>query len=175
MAGEHTMTDQLLASTDIEDALAQAYISALAAKAGYVTAKRDFDRDGVDVTIEAGGHMRPKVDLQLKATINLPDLARQADHVSYHCPRRNYDLLRVPTQTPRLLVVMHLPKSPNDWLTVGPDELTMRYCAYWLSLQDSEELRPDAMGRSVHIPKVNRLDDLSLRDLMDRSRSGKIL
>ena len=38
-----------------------------AAGAGYVVAMMDFDRDGVDVEIKAGGAMRPSIGLQLKA------------------------------------------------------------------------------------------------------------
>ena len=58
----------------------------------------DFDRDGVDVEIKAGGAMRPSIGLQLKATINLGD----AKDGLFHFPlkRRNYDLLRLPSLIP---------------------------------------------------------------------------
>ena len=56
---------------DQEEALSRVYARAVAARAGYVTADYDMDRDGVDLRIQAGGAMRPALDLQLKATINL--------------------------------------------------------------------------------------------------------
>ena len=65
------MTDALLTSNDEEEALSRVYVQAVAARAGYVTSKCDLDRDGVDLRIHAGGDMRPALDLQLKATINL--------------------------------------------------------------------------------------------------------
>lgn len=69
------MTDNLLTGTDREEALSRAYVQAVAAGAGYVVATMDFDRDGVDVEIKAGGAMRPSIGLQLKATTNLSDAA----------------------------------------------------------------------------------------------------
>lgn len=48
------MGDALLATTDIEEALSEAYVTAIAARAGYAVAKRNFDRDSVDLTIECG-------------------------------------------------------------------------------------------------------------------------
>ena len=65
------MTDSLLASTDIEEALSRVYVQAVAARAGYTTADYSRDRDGIDILIRAGGKMRPAIDIQLKATINL--------------------------------------------------------------------------------------------------------
>ena len=51
------MTDALMAATDRQEALSRAYVAAVAAGAGYITASMDFDRDGVDVQIRAGGTM----------------------------------------------------------------------------------------------------------------------
>ena len=66
-----TRGSSLLTSQDREEALSRVYARAVAAGAGYATADCDFDRDGVDLQIHAGGAMRPAVDLQLKATTNL--------------------------------------------------------------------------------------------------------
>ena len=65
------MTDSLLTDPDREEALSRAYAHAVAAQAGYVTAVYEQDRDGVDMRIQAGGDMRPALELQLKATVNL--------------------------------------------------------------------------------------------------------
>ena len=126
------MTDMLLTVSDREEALSRVYAWAVAAIAGYVTADTDFDRDGVDLRIQSGGAMRPALDLQLKATINLtpsPD-----GHYRFPLNRRDYDLLRMETQTPRLLVVLHLPRNEERWVTIAAEELVMRRRAYWLSL-----------------------------------------
>ena len=65
------MNDAILGSTDREEALSRAYVAAVAAGAGYTLAVQDFDRDGVDVQVRAGGAMRPSLDIQLKATVRL--------------------------------------------------------------------------------------------------------
>lgn len=164
------MADGLLAFTDIEEALSEAYVTAIAARAGYVTSKGNFDRDGVDLTIQAGDHLRPKIDLQLKATIGL-DGAK--DPMSFSLKRRNYDLLRITTQTPRLLVVLHLPRDKEDWLRVSPTELILKHCAYWLSLRGAPETDVEH-EKTVYIPSANRFDVASLTRLMDQSRTGSI-
>ena len=94
------MTDSLLASTDIEEALSRVYVQAVAARAGYTTADYSQDRDGIDMLIRAGGKMRPAIDIQLKATINLGNPSRGFSH--YPLRSENYNLLCGPSQTPRL-------------------------------------------------------------------------
>ncbi len=131
------MTDALMTSTDREEALSRAYVAAVTAGAGYVTALMDFDRDGVDVEIRAGGSMRPSLDIQLKATINLGELISGV--FRFPLKRRNYDLLREETMIPRILVVLDLPANEMDWLNVHPDQLIMRRCACWASLVGLEE------------------------------------
>lgn len=127
------MTDTLLTAPDRQEALSRAYAYAVAARAGYVTSIPDQDRDGVDLRIQAGGAMRPALDLQLKATINLSEPHEGCFH--FPLKRRNYDLLRQPTQTPRLLVVLDLPRDEHRWMTITADELILRRSAYWLNLR----------------------------------------
>lgn len=98
-------------SADQKAALSVVYAKAVAARAGYVTSVPDLDRDGVDLRIEAGGAMRPALDLQLKATARLGVPAFGS--LTFALKRRNYDLLRVDTQTPRILVVLVLPDNPE--------------------------------------------------------------
>ena len=120
--------DALLGSRDLEERLSMAYAHAVAARAGYITAVYDLDRDGIDLRIQAGGAMRPALDLQLKATINLG--APRDGAFRFRLPTRNHNLLCIPTQTPRLLVVLDLPQDQQQWMTVSHDELILRHRAY---------------------------------------------
>ena len=115
--------------------------------------------------------MRPAIDLQLKATTNLA--GSQDGRYPFPLKRRNYDLLRDETQTPRLLVVLDLPKNEDQWLTVSTEELVLRRCAYWLSLRGYPET-DNASSVTVYIRKEDVLDIDSLRVLMERSRKGGI-
>ena len=162
---------QLLTVPDQEELLSIAYVHAVAARAGYVTAVYERDRHGIDMRIQAGGDMRPALDLQMKATINLRHL--NDGNVSFPLPRRNYDLLREAAQTPSLLVVLELPTERANWMTITEDELVMRRRAYWLSLLGC----PESTNRTtvtVRIPKANTFDVEGLQALMEQSRTGRI-
>lgn len=163
-------TDALMAITSIEEALSEAYLRALAAAAGYTVSKPSIDVDGVDLTIDAGGDFRPRLDVQLKASINF---VARGGKVSYFCPKRNHELLRLPTQVPRILVLYHLPKDQRDWLVVSPDKMILKHRAYWMSLRGEPETANDT-GCTVHVPEINRLDVASLTALMHQSRTGAL-
>ena len=165
------MTDSLLTTADQEEALSCIYVCAVAARAGYTTSAPSLDRDSVDLQIQAGGAMRPALDLQLKATVNLE--RRDDGHVHFPLKRSNYDLLRMETQVPRLLVVLDLPKDEDRWMTVTVDELALRHRAYWLNLQGREETS-SKVSITVAIPEGNLFHVESLRCLMEQSREGRI-
>ena len=165
------MTDNLLTTSDRQEALSRAYAHAVAAQAGYVTAECSQDRDSGDLRIQAGGAMRPALDLQLKATVNLID--SNDGYYRFPLKRRNYDLLRINTQTPRLLVVLDLPTDERRWMTITMDELVLRRRAYWLNLKGWDETT-NRTSVTVRIPERNIFDVKSLQALMEHSREGNI-
>lgn len=165
------MTDALLTPQDQEEALSRAYVHAVAARAGYTVATDDFDRDGIDLRIRAGGPMRPALDLQLKATVNLGEVRDGYYH--YPLDARNYESLRSETMAPRLLVVLGLPHEEAQWLTITTESLVMRRCAYWLDLKGAEE-RENVSSVTVRIPAANVFDVENLRSLMEQARKGSI-
>lgn len=165
------MTDALMTHNDREEALSRAYVAAVAAGAGYVSAEQNFDRDGVDIQIRAGGGMRPSLDIQLKATINLGEA--QGDEYRYALKRRNYDLLREQTMVPRVLVVLALPVDEADWLSVTPDQLILRRCAFWASLAGFPETQNNE-SVTISIQNKNRFDVESLTKLMELARRGAV-
>jgi len=166
------MDDILLSSQDCEEELSRIYVSAVAAISGYCISCRKFDRDGVDIQINAGGAMRPALDLQLKATVNLGDSVN--GHYSYALKRRNYDLLRVETQTPRLLIVLKLPKENFNWVTIDAEKLIIRKCAFWVNLKGLPETNNSA-NVTVKIDQSNIFDVDALRLMMQKARSGELL
>jgi hypothetical protein len=164
-------TDTLLTDEDVESVLSGAYVRAIAGHAGYLCGTpSEPDRDSVDLQISAGGHMRPKLDVQLKSTIRLNG---DASSFRYRLKKKNYDDLRINTQTPRLLVVLDLPDDQATWLTADVDQLVIRRCAYWLSLHGMPET-PNAANVTVSIPRANVFDVAAITRLMEMSRSGRI-
>jgi hypothetical protein len=165
------MTNPLLKSADREEALSRAYVDSVAAGAGYVVATMNFDRDGIDVEIRAGGALRPCLDLQLKATINLGEA--KGGEFRFPLKRRNYDLLRETTMVPRLLVVLSLPVDESKWLTVTADQLILRRCAFWANLTGSPETE-NQESITVSISKKNLFDVEGLKALMKAASNGVI-
>ena len=166
------MTATLLAVPDQKERLSLAYVTALSARAGFSTSVPEPDRDSVDLRIMAGGPRRPALDLQLKATVDLAE--PQAGFLQFRLTIKNYNDLRVETQTPRLLVVLELPKDELRWMTVTAEELVLRRRAYWLSLQQGPDEVVGQQTATVRIPAPNVFDVEALRTLMERSRRGEI-
>ena len=165
------MTDELLSPEDRKEALSLVYVRAITAGAGYSTTKPDFDRDSVDLLIRAGGDMRPGLDLQLKATTVLG--APKDGTFGFRLNVKNYNDLRLETQTPRLLVVLDLPENEENWMTITPKKLILRRCAYWVSLRGLEETTNQS-NIKVRIPESNLFTVNALRSLMEQSREGNI-
>ncbi|MBC6403053.1 MAG: DUF4365 domain-containing protein [Hyphomonadaceae bacterium] len=165
------MSDAILLPNDRKEALSRAYTAAIAAGAGYTLAGQNFDRDGIDIQVRASGSMRPSLDIQLKATINLADAG--GDEFRYALRRRNYDLLREATFVPRILVVLHLPKDESLWINASPEELVIRHCAYWVSLLGFPETQ-NTLSVTIPIKKRNRFDVKALRALMEQARKGTL-
>ena len=115
--------------------------------------------------------MRPAIDIQLKATINLGD--QQNGLHRFPLKLRNYDLLRDETQTPRLLVVLDLPREKSEWMSITENGLILRRRAFWVNLKG----QPEATNRTsvtISIPGDNLFTVESLQNLMEQSRTGGI-
>jgi Domain of unknown function (DUF4365) len=125
----------------------------------------------VDIQIAAGGAMRPKIDLQLKASIRLS--GSSDDVFFYPLKVKNYNDLRIATQTPRLLLVLDLPRASDERLAVSVDELIIRRAAYWVSLRGMPNTT-NSTSVTIHIPKANIFNVRALSKLMDQSRQGRI-
>ena len=165
------MTDALLSDDDVESALSIAYVHAVAALAGYTCGEPPGpDRDSVDIQVSAGGHMRPKVDFQLKASIALTG---DLDNFNYPLKMKNYNDLRVPTQTPRALIVLDLPRDPSEWLKISVDEMIIKRAAYWCSLAGLPEVT-NATKKTIYIPRANVFDVDALKRMMECSRRGRL-
>jgi Domain of unknown function (DUF4365) len=130
-----------------------------------------FDRDSIDLGFMAAGKMRPNLHVQLKATINLRIAGA---FFKFPLKRKNYDDHRVPTQVPRIIVVLALPKKERDWLNVSVSRLVMKKCAYWVSLRRKPELPDSQESVTIEIPVANVFDVAGLRKLMQAARDGDI-
>ena len=145
------MTNELLSVADQEEALSRAYARAIAARAGYTTADYDYDRTGVDLRVQS--QMRPAIEFQLKATVSLNDPTDGK--------RKNYDELIELTQTPRILLVLDLPRDRDEWMTVTADHLKK-------ACPKSKSLETTNVSSVTVKPETNVFDIESLRSWSSR-------
>ena len=150
-----------------------AYIRAVAAVLGYgvLETAADEDLDSVDGKLVSFTGMRPQIDFQAKATTR-HGLGEGGIH--FPLPIKNYDDLRADTRTPRILIVLLMPPDEDDWLTQNADELCLRRCAYWLSLEGMGAVS-NSSSVTVTIPAANVFGREQLDYLMNRAAAGESL
>lgn len=163
------MDDAVITVEQRKAELSFAYVSALAAMAGYTCQRGPQpDMDTIDATVRAGGKKRPVLDVQLKATSE-PD--QQADGLHFRLKRKTYDDLRSRRTVPLVLVVLELPHSEVNWIDCTPERLIMRRCAWWDWLGDAGEISADS--RTIVVPERQRFDMGALRGIVARIRDGR--
>ena len=147
------------------------YIEAVASLAGFQVEETRVDLDSVDGTLRADFGRRSRVEFQAKATAR--DLVRDG-YVHYPLPIKNYDDLRIEAINPRILIVLVMPQSTDQWATQSHEELCLRNCTYWLCLEG----KPDTTNQhsiTVHLPLTNVFDSVQLSNMMGKvERTGAL-
>lgn len=167
----------MIRQQDTEAELSYAYLHAVAAKAGVacMDANRAHDNSGIDATLHIINDFGPmallseiSLHVQLKATIK-PPTVRADGSLSYFLRNVDeYDRLRTRSSYPqRLLVVLFLPATTADWLSVTADQLVLMRAAYWVSLADAPASTNDS-GQTVYLPSSQLLSPDGLVELFRR-------
>ena len=168
---------------DIECELSYAYLHAVAAHAGAgcLCTNRASDGNGIDAVLTGwgpfpnGGYIE-EVDLkvQLKATVGVPSLNNGFLSYSLNGISRYDDLRSEVLTTHRILVVLFLPPDPSDWLSVSENELSLKKCAYWVSLRGAPP-SANTVSQTVYIPQSQIFDANSLRNIFVRLSRNEML
>ena len=147
------------------------YIEAVASHAGFQVEEVRVDFDSVDGTLKADFGKRPRIEFQAKATAR--DVVRE-NNVHFPLSVKNYDDLRLEAINPRILIVLVMPESIDEWINQSDEELCLRYCAYWVSLNG----RPASSNQdtiTVYLPLVNVFDSAQLTGMMENTeRTGAL-
>lgn len=162
----------MLTTNLIESELSIAYVLAIAAHSGFATEVKRVDMDSVDITVEAKGALTPKsilhspkIDIQLKASYSC-DLS-DPNEIPFDLKLKNYDELRGNYMVPRILVVLSLPTSQNQWLTHSVNDLILRNCAYWMTLKGLPAVTNGTQKR-VKIPRTNVFSQIAIKQILER-------
>jgi hypothetical protein len=148
----------LLTRSHRQEALCRAYVRAVAAQAGVICCEPEQDY-GIDLCLRAvrrrdqrHADVGGQLDLQLKSTTRA---VQGVDAIAYDLEVKSYDDLRAGGDNcPRILVVLVMPEEEADWLTQSAEELALRRCAYWVSLEGAGPTEATSTMR-VHLPLAN--------------------
>ena len=148
-----------------------AYIEAIASHAGYHIVEPRLDQDSVDGTLMGDSGSRPRIDFQAKATSQ--DVLRET-HINFPLRLKNYNDLRADSRTPRILIVVLMPNDKSRWLNQSRNELCLRHCAFWISLDRNPATR-NTHSVTVRIPVANMFSSDQLTELMEKAERGESL
>ena len=148
-----------------------AYINAVATYADCDVIEPRVDRGSVDGILKRTT-IEEVIGFQAKAT-SQDIMGSDDEHLHFPLPIRDYDNLRNAAR-PFMLIVVLLPDDERQWLTQTQDELCLRYCGYWLSLEGWPETG-NTDNVTVSIPAANIFGRSQLTDLMDKASRGETL
>jgi Domain of unknown function (DUF4365) len=159
-----------------QEALCRAYVQSVAAQAGLLWSKTEPDY-GVDLSLRSVSIQENRrrdvgvqIDLQLKSTTRAVVTDTE---VRYDLDVQTYNDLRDDNgRCPRLLVVLIMPAEEARWLSQTPEELTLRHCAYWISLKGYPPTTAASTIR-IAIPLTNIFSVAELTRLMQQAGERK--
>jgi len=76
------------------------------------------------------------------------------------------------SHVPILLVVVRVPESLDDWIEQNEDELAIRRCGYWISLEGRQPSE-NVESVTIHIPRTQVLTPEALSTIIDRIAEGQ--
>ena len=159
--------------TDWMEQFQVSYVRAVAAAAGCDVMRTSVD-DGVDMLLSHRsdahkGSGARYLEVQLKSTGKA--LAEDAEFISSTMRLDRYrEHIALDPTVHRIVIIMAMPKSADDWLIAGRDQLMLRHCSYWANLSggdDSLAAHPTVKARTDQI-----FDDRALCGIMARLGQG---
>lgn len=157
-----------------KEQLSAAYVLAIASAAQCSVKEVKVDDDSIDLTIvskQAGKvYHAPELNIQLKAT------ARASlcnDKITFKLKLKNYDELRVKTLVPRILVVMVVPDTPEQWIRQAEFKTQIYRCAYWVSLF-GQSASPNNSSITIELPRANIFTPTELSRIMSGIADGEL-
>ncbi|MEU3976305.1 DUF4365 domain-containing protein [Streptomyces bacillaris] len=163
-----------LATTACMETLQVGYLHAVAAAAG-CSLSQPFPDNGIDWHVSHGTAAHTVDDevtikVQLKCTYQIPPHPAGGAFSFTLDNAHLVKLARTPVSVHKILVVMIVPRSQDEWLSAGPGSLDLRHCCYWTNLAGHA-----VTGRyrtTVRIPTSRIFDDRALCDIMARVGAG---
>lgn len=154
-----------MTENDIKEDISRSFLEIIANRTGYYswTAKKDF---GVDVRYTksvADNHRYLEqpwcVSIQLKSTTE-KGVTVVDDYIKYPLEAKTYnDLVSMSRHViPLILVLFILPENENEWVKLTSNDLVVKKCAYWFTLENGTEKTTNTHKVTISIPQSNLID-----------------
>lgn len=159
-----------------QEDLSCAYISAVAAKAGFNCGPFHGHDYGIDRVISFVEKLDNKMVtahplyIQVKATYNFID-DNPENCIIYDLDVGAYNMLiREDIGIPIILVLYCMPRDENEWVSVEEQNTTLKYCGYWISLRGNPRTQNTSKIR-IRIPKERIFNELALKSIMNEIKT----
>ena len=155
-----------------KEAFSLAYVEGVAFAAGCTIGDVTIDDHKVDFILSRRGKNKqgfrvPKIEVQLKATSS-PIWSADRTRVSFDADIDLHDELRADDRiSPMILMLMCMPKSPDDWATVHPDRTEIRDAMYYVNICGAAPSTNPKTQR-IGIPATDIVTPSVLNELLDR-------
>jgi hypothetical protein len=163
-----------LATTSCMETLQVGYLHAVAAAAGCSLAQ-PFPDNGIDWHISHSSHGHGiddevTIKVQLKCTYQVAPRPPGATFAFTLENEHLVKLARNPVSVHKILVVMLVPRTQEEWLRASHDRLELRHCCYWTNL--AGHAVTGKRKTTVRIPTARIFDDRALCEIMTRVGAG---
>lgn len=158
-----------------KEALGQAYVHAVVAKAGYniASSEKDFGLDGTikDIAVRNGRYHETGfgIEYQLKSSCNV---TFEGDQIVYDLEGKNYnDLATWEGTNPGILILFVMPKAEEEWLICSQVKMEIRQCAWWCCLE-GQPPTDNGSTKRIRVPQSQVFSPEALETLMQKVRGG---
>jgi len=164
----------------IQSNLSYSYLHAVVSRAGGACALSvpTADGMGVDATLHFKSNYVPKqiygrvdIDVQLKSTRQILPVVN--GKISCPIESEQYRKYTLTSTSEFLLILFVLPTDPAEWLALTPQELTLKKCCYWTSLNEAPLWTGSDV--TVRIPEKNLFNVEQLHKIITKISEGERL
>lgn len=163
-----------LATTSCMETMQVGYLHAVAAAAGCSLAQ-PFPDNGIDWHLSHSSRAHAVDDevtikVQLKCTYQVAPCPAGPTFAFTLENEHLAKLARNPASVHKILVVMLVPRTQEEWLRASHDRLELRHCCYWTNL--AGHAVTGKRKTTVRIPTSRIFDDRALCEIMTRVGAG---
>ena len=164
----------------IQSNLSFSYLHAVVSSVGGSCMRTDqvADNMGIDVTLMFQGKFSPRPVLRSIPIIGQLKSCRQSlrvvdGRIGYSLGSEQYRKYTLRSSAEFLLFLFIVPENPETWLELTPQELILRKCCHWTSLNGA----PPSAGNNVtvYFPAKNLFNVVQLRKILETLSKGERL